>query len=208
MSNQALIIIDQQQGIDHPKLGDRNNPSAEIVILKLLKQWRDKSLPIIHVKHRSKDRESVFWPHQEGFDFKLGFEPQNGEFTIEKKTPCAFTNTSLLTLLQKHNINSFVLVGVATNNSIESTARTGGNLELDVTVIGDACFAFSKHDYFGTPRTADEVHAMSLANLSEEYANILHSSNFLCEKPNKAKHNAPKKRGQDGQQVARPCWRR
>lgn len=190
MSNQALIIIDQQQGIDHPKLGDRNNPDAEIVILKLLEQWRDKRLPVIHVKHRSKDPESVFWPHQEGFDFKLGFEPQKDEFTIEKQTPCAFTNTSLLTHLQTNNINSFVLVGVATNNSIESTARTGGNLELDVTVLEDACFTFSKHDYFGAPRTADEVHAMSLANLSEEYANILHSTKVLCEKPNKAKHNA------------------
>jgi hypothetical protein len=32
---------------------------------------------------------------------------------------------------------------------------------------------------------------MSLANLSEEYAKILNSSNVLCEKPNKAMHNAP-----------------
>ncbi|WP_225318790.1 hypothetical protein [Cellvibrio sp. KY-GH-1] len=29
--NTALIIIDQQQGIDHPKIGARNNPDAEIV---------------------------------------------------------------------------------------------------------------------------------------------------------------------------------
>jgi Tfp pilus assembly protein PilN len=29
--NTALIIIDQQQGIDHPKLGERNNPAAEIM---------------------------------------------------------------------------------------------------------------------------------------------------------------------------------
>jgi len=184
ITKQALIIIDQQKGIDHPKLGVRNNPGAENIILHLLKQWREKNLPIIHVKHRSKDPESVFWPHQEGFDFKKGFEPQNNEPTIEKQTPCAFTNTSLLDYLEENNINSFVLVGVATNNSIESTARTGGNLGLDVTVLEDGCFTFSKNDYNGSPRTADEVHAMSLANLSGEYASILHSSKIMSQKPN------------------------
>ena len=182
-TKQALIIIDQQQGIDHPKLGVRNNPDAENIILQLLRQWRDKNLPIIHVQHRSKDPESVFWPHQEGFNLKKGFEPQKHEPCIEKQTPCAFTNTSLLDYLEENHINSFVLVAVATNNSIESTARTGGNLGLNVTVLEDACFTFTKLDYYGSPRTADEVHAMSLANLSGEYASVLHSSKILSNKP-------------------------
>lgn len=30
--NTALIIIDQQLGLDHPKLGPRNNPDAEMVM--------------------------------------------------------------------------------------------------------------------------------------------------------------------------------
>ena len=182
MTKQALIIIDQQQGIDHPKLGARNNPDAENIILQLLRQWRDKRLPIIHVKHRSQHPESVFWPHQEGFNFKQGFEPQQNELTIEKQTPCAFTHTPLLDYLEENTIHSFVLVGVATNNSIESTARTAGNLGLEVTVLEDACFTFSQHDYHGSPRAADEVHAMSLANLSGQYANVLHSSNILGKK--------------------------
>lgn len=32
----ALVIIDQQAGIDHPKLGERNNPKAEAHMLRLL----------------------------------------------------------------------------------------------------------------------------------------------------------------------------
>ncbi|WCN07795.1 isochorismatase family protein [Marinomonas mediterranea] len=71
----ALILIDQQKGIDHPKLGLRNNPSAEAEISSLLSLWRQKSWPIFHVKHRSKQRESVFWPDQEGFEFKEAFLP-------------------------------------------------------------------------------------------------------------------------------------
>lgn len=36
-NNTAFIIIDQQQGLNHPKLGPRNNPDAKTVMLKLLK---------------------------------------------------------------------------------------------------------------------------------------------------------------------------
>ena len=39
-TNAALIIIDQQKGILHPKLGRRNNPQAEARILELLGHWR------------------------------------------------------------------------------------------------------------------------------------------------------------------------
>jgi nicotinamidase-related amidase len=35
-ANTALIIIDQQKGILHPRLGRRNNPEAEARILDLL----------------------------------------------------------------------------------------------------------------------------------------------------------------------------
>ena len=34
-------------------------------------------------------------------------------------------------------------------------------------------FAFAKADYNGVHRTADEVHAMALANLQGEYATIV-----------------------------------
>ena len=63
--NAALIIIDQQQGLDHPKLGQINNPSAESVMLKLLSLWRSSHRPIIHIKHHSIEPDSVFWAVQE-----------------------------------------------------------------------------------------------------------------------------------------------
>ena len=52
-------------------------------------------------------------------------------------------------------------------------------LGFKVQVIEDACFAFAKTDYFGTRRTAEEVHAMSLANLQGEYAEVIDSQVFL-----------------------------
>lgn len=175
----ALIVIDQQKGIEHPKLGTRNNPGAEAVILSMLSLWREMNWPIFHVKHKSKQRESVFWPEQEGFEFKKEFQPLMGEKVIEKSVPCAFVNNSLENELRNLGINEVVIVGVATNNSVEATARTGGNLGFKVYVVENACFTFAKQDYFGTARSAEEVHAMSLANLHGEYATVISSEQFV-----------------------------
>jgi nicotinamidase-related amidase len=72
-----------------------------------------------------------------------------------------------------------VIVGVSTNNSVEATARSAGNLGFSTQAIADACFTFPKTDYNGVLRSAEEVHAMSLANLEGEYAEILSTAELL-----------------------------
>lgn len=175
-SGAALIIIDQQKGINYPKLGLRNNPHAELEMLNLLSIWRRFNWPVFHIKHRSSEIDSVFWPQQEGFEFKPEFYPFAHENVIEKTTPCAFAKTHCESLLREQGIDTLVVVGASTNNSVEATVRTGGCIGFTVIVIEDACFAFAKTDYAGLPRTAEEVHAMSLANLNGEYAQVIHSS--------------------------------
>lgn len=78
-------------------------------------------------------------------------------------------------------ISDILIVGVATYNFVESTARTGGDLGFYVTVIGDACYTFGKNYFDGNPKAAQDVHVMSLANLDEEYAAVKHSEAFLFE---------------------------
>ena len=175
----ALILIDQQIGIDHPKLGQRNNPSAEQTMLSLLGTWRSNAWPIVHIKHRSHEQNSVFWPEQKGFDFKPEFTPSPEERVIEKSVPCAFTNNNLEKVLRADGIDTIVVVGAATNNSVEATARTGGNLNFTVFVVEDACFTFDKTDFFGQKRSASEVHAMSLASLHDEYATVVNSGELF-----------------------------
>ena len=116
----------------------------------------------------------------DGFEFKNEFLPEERESVIEKTVPCAFTNNNLEEKLKSDGINSLVIVGVSTNNSVESTARTGGNLGFQVTVREDGCYAFDKKDFFGKARTAQEVHAMSLANLHGEYATVINSSELTA----------------------------
>jgi len=179
-SNAALIIIDQQKGILHPRLGRRNNPQAEERMLELLALWRLRGRPVIHVQHLSRSPDSVFWPEQSGVEFQPRFAPQNGEWLIQKQVPDAFCASGLEAQLREAGIGQLIIVGVATNNSVESTARTAGNLGFDTWVAEDACFTFDKADYFGTPRTAEEVHGMSLGNLHGEYATVVGSSQILA----------------------------
>jgi len=122
----------------------------------------------------------VFWPEQSGVDFQERFLPQDGEWLIQKQVPDAFCATGLEAKLREAGIGQLVIVGVATNNSVESTARTAGNLGFDVWVAEDACFTFDKADYFGTLRSAQEVHAMSLGNLHGEYATVVGTEHILA----------------------------
>ncbi len=172
-ANAALIIIDQQKGILQPRLGRRNNPDAEARILDLLTFWRRSGRPVIHVQHLSREPGSVFWPEQEGVEFQERFLPQEGEWLIQKQVPDAFCATGLEARLREAGIGQLIIVGVATHNSVESTARTAGNLGFAAWVAEDACFTFDKADYFGTLRTAEEVHGMSLGNLHGEYATVV-----------------------------------
>jgi nicotinamidase-related amidase len=179
-SHTALLLIDMQNAVDHPSWGPRNNPQAEANILRLLAAWRAAGAPLIHVRHFSRQPGSTFRPGTPGVDFKPGFEPLPGEPVVDKSVPGAFTGSPLEELLRARGIDALVITGVATSNSVEATARVAGDLGFATTVVADATFTFARTDFHGTPRTADEVHAMSLANLQGEYATILDTDTVLA----------------------------
>lgn len=177
----ARVIIDMQKGMREPAAGRRNNPQAEDCIARLLGAWREAGAPIVHVRHISRTPGSLFWPGQAGVEFQEELKPLDTEHVVEKNIPCAFTNSGLERWLRARGFMALVIVGVSTNNSVEATARTAGNLGFRTKVVSDATFAFDKADFDGTHRTAAEVHAMSLANLDGEYAQIMSTEDVLRE---------------------------
>jgi nicotinamidase-related amidase len=174
MSNPALILIDVQNAIDDPSWGaDRNNRDAEEKMAALLAHWRERRWPVFHIRHASTDPNSTYRSGQALFEFKKEVTPIDGERVIEKSTNSAFIGTDLEETLRAMNITEVVIAGVITNNSVEATARMSGNLGFLTFVASDATATFGRHDFDGRWRTADEVHAMSLANLDGEYATVL-----------------------------------
>jgi len=178
----ALLIVDVQKAIDaayHAAAGPRNNPDAEKNIARLLAAWRRDGRPIIHIRHDSTFSTSAYRPGQEGNDFKDEVAPAAGETIIPKRTNSAFIGTGLAQYLRDSELETLLVVGVSTNNSVEATVRMAGNLGFRTYLVSDACFTFARYDFHGRLRTADEVHSMSLANLDEEYCTVIDTATVL-----------------------------
>lgn len=176
----VLILIDLQKAIDHPSWGVRNNPGAEQNAVALLAAWRRTGRPLCHVKHDSTEPNSTYRPGQPGNEFKEIVAPLAGEWVVAKQVHSAFIGTGLAETLRVAGQNTLVVCGVITNNSVEATVRHGANLGFDIVVAADACFTFGRKDWYGHARTADEVHAMSLANLDGEYCRVTTTAEILA----------------------------
>jgi nicotinamidase-related amidase len=180
----ALLVVDVQKAIDaayHAAEGPRNNPDAEKNIGRLLAAWRRDNRPIIHIRHDSTFPASAYRPGQEGNYFKDEVAPAAGETVISKRTNSAFIGTGLEHHLRESGLETLVITGVSTNNSVEATVRMAGNLGFQTYLVADACFTFARRDFHGRLRTADQVHSMSLANLQEEYCTVLGTAAVLAD---------------------------
>jgi nicotinamidase-related amidase len=180
----AVCIIDVQKAIDasyHAARGPRNNLDAEGKIARLLAEWRREGRAIVHIRHDSTFSQSAYRPGQSGNDFKDEVAPLSGEIIIPKTMNSAFIDTPLEATLRTSHIRTLVVTGVSTNNSVEATVRMAGNLGFDTYLVADACFTFAKLDFHGRLRSADEVHAMSLANLDGEYCTVVNTDAVLVD---------------------------
>lgn len=182
-SNAALILIDMQQCMTAPRLGPRNMPEAEDNMAQLLGVWRATGRTVVHVRHMSRSPESVFWPGQAGAQIQQGFAPLASEYVMEKNVTDAFCNSGLEQWLHRRGIRQLVMVGVATNYSVEASARSAACLGFKLVVVNDACFTFDRLDCKGVWQSAQQIHCMSLSNLQGEYAEIMSTAELLAEHP-------------------------
>ena len=99
--NCGLLLIDLQKGFDEQAYwgGNRNNVLAEEVCFKLLTYWREKQLPIFHIRHASTNPNSPLHPNHAGFAFKELTSPLDGEWVITKEM------NSALSLVHHYNLN-------------------------------------------------------------------------------------------------------
>jgi hypothetical protein len=54
-----------------------------------------------------------------------------------------------------------------------------GNLGFDTYLVANGSFTYGSKDWNGVARTADEVHAMALANMNGEYCNVVSTADLL-----------------------------
>lgn len=177
--NTALIIIDVQVGLDHPKLGKRNNPDAERNMARLLADWRKHKRPIFHIQHMSTEAESTLRPELPGNAIKPVVAPQGDEPVIQKSVNNAFVGTNLEDRLRKADIQSVVIIGLTTNHCVSTTVRMAGDLGFDTVIVRDATAAHPVNGNDGIHYSAETIHATALASLQDEFATVLNTDDVL-----------------------------
>lgn len=175
----ALLIVDVQQGFDSTAWGERTNPDAESNIVRLLAAWREAGNPIIHVQHLSTSPDSPLHPDSPGSALKPEVAPRDGEPLVRKRVNSAFIGTELEAQLRERGIGALVIVGLTTNHCVSTTARMAGNLGFGTVVVADATAAFGVEGHDGRRFSADDVHAIALANLHGEFATVLSTGEVL-----------------------------
>jgi nicotinamidase-related amidase len=178
-ANAALIVIDVQTGFDDPRWGRRNNPQAEQTIAQLLAAWRQTKRPIVHIQHLSQEPNSPLRPDRPGCAIKDSVKPLDHEPVIQKHVNSAFIGTNLETRLRDNNCTTLVIVGLTTNHCVSTTARMAGNLGFTTYVVEDATATFDRTGHDGQHYDAETIHAISLANLHQEFAIVIDSKTLL-----------------------------
>lgn len=176
----ALIVIDVQQGFDHPIWGARNNPQAEENIARLLVAWRQTQRPIFHIQHLSREPNSPLRPDSVGCQIKAIAQPKSDEPVIQKQVNSAFIGTDLATRLQQANCQTLVIVGLTTDHCVSTTTRMAGNLGYTTYLISDATATFDRR-YEGKHYPAAEIHTISLASLHQEFATVMDTETLLAQ---------------------------
>lgn len=177
----ALLVIDVQEAFNEIEQAGvpRNNPQAVRNIVRLLDTFRAVGAPVYHVRHASTEPASRFRPDQPGFAVMPAVRELPHEPVLVKTVNSSFIGTGLEARLRAAGVETLILCGATTNHCIETTARMAGNLGFETLLVADATWTFDRTGPDGTLYPAEQVHAMSLANLSGEFAEIVGTEQLL-----------------------------
>ena len=178
----ALIVVDVQRAFDEWEAAGkrRNNPAAVARIADLLQAFRERGAPIFHIRHEGTRRGSSFLPGGTGYAVKDEARERAGEPVIVKRVNSAFIGTDLESRLRAAGITTLVICGATTNHCVETTTRMAGNLGFDARLVRDATWTFDRIGPDGDAHSAEDIHAMTLANLNGEFAQIVTTAEAIA----------------------------
>jgi nicotinamidase-related amidase len=157
----ALLVYDMQVGI----IGQLKDGGEIVTRVKtVLDAARAAGLRVFYMRHMSLPKEATgvfqlrmamawqrvktvaqvkpwFLRDSPGFQLVPELSPLPSEVVFDKITMSAFEGTPLDIALRDCGINSFIIVGVATEIGIEPTIRHGADLGYIPIVVTDACGA-------------------------------------------------------------------
>ncbi len=167
----AVVLIDMQNEYLQGPLAVGNAGAAIAQAQNLLEKARNADCPIIHIAHRGR-AGGLFDRAAKRGRIVDELHPNENESTIEKELPNAFAGTGLQDRLTGCGRKEIILCGFMTHMCVSSTARAALDLGFRVTIDADGCATRDLPDGCGGVFTADTIHNVTLAALSDRFAVI------------------------------------
>jgi len=178
--NQALLLIDiQNDYFPGGAMELEGSPAAAMQAGKLLRVFREQSLPVVHIQHVSARAGATFFlPGTAGVQIHGDVAPISGEAVFQKHYPNSFRETPLLEHLRNLGISQLVITGMMTHMCIDTTLRAAADLGFRCILAHDAC-ATRALSFDGTIVSAQNVQIAFLAALNGLFAQVL-SVDDIC----------------------------
>jgi nicotinamidase-related amidase len=179
----ALLIIDVQNDYFPGGRSPLHRPLEALEkIEKVLRQFRERELPVIHVQHvNTRPGAAFFLPETSGVMIHERLRPGENEFLVVKHAPSSFLNTNLLQLLQDNGITDLTVCGMMSHMCVDTTVRACMDYGLKVTLLADAC-ATKDLVYNGETIPAETVHKTFMASLNGIFARVVDTDTYLGER--------------------------
>ena len=179
----TILIMDCQNEIVAMLPQDRQ----KLVLQKakhVLNRARQAGLPVIYVVVGFREgypevsrRNKTYIPVREnkrfiegtpGAEIHAEVAPKEGEIVVTKRRVGAFSTTELEAVLRTKEIDTLVLMGVATSGCVLSTVRWAADMDYQLIVVSDGC---ADRD--------DEVHRVLTEKVFPRQATVVTAEEFV-----------------------------
>ena len=151
-------------------------------VQRLQNAFREHQLEVMHTRIQAltqdgRDRSKghrrlnlLARPGSKEAEFLPEVAPRGDEIVINKTASGVFSSTNLNYVLTNMGIEALYIVGVYTNECVETTVRDACDLGYLVTVVDDACTTVTR-----------ELHEASLATVRDRYARVISTEEAIDE---------------------------
>jgi nicotinamidase-related amidase len=180
MDKTALILVDiQNDYFPGGKMALEGIDAASLNASRLLNRFREKNLPVFHVRHLAVQPNATFFlPDTPGSEIHRSVAPMPGETVVVKHFPNSFRETTLRQHLKDAGTSSVAVGGAMSHMCIDATVRAACDLGFQCLVAHDACA--TRALTFGQETVpAVKVQAAFMAALSAAYAQVLSTEELI-----------------------------
>ncbi|MBN1498901.1 MAG: cysteine hydrolase [Spirochaetes bacterium] len=176
----ALMVVDVQNDyFPKGKMELYGSSEAACQIGKLLTEFRNRSMPVVHIQHiAAGPNASFFLPGTPGADFYEMTKPSAGEKVFIKHYPNSFRETGLDDYLVSKGIRQLLITGMMTHMCIDTTVRAAYDLGYICITAGDCC-ATRPLKINNIEISAENVHNSFLASLNGTFSEVLNSADAV-----------------------------